>query len=332
VDDRARTFRGREWYDPFEIPPVGSCQVYSQWPGVRVLGDISEGEVVTVEGPVAAFELSEGAGVLRYAAEGAAQLGSGFYHVTSAGRDFPAYEAALTVPSWTFPLNDLAAQTDPRTGGLQFAWGVNIFTYSSPTKWVGLITVYGRLVCAVDIRSGSFTVPPNVLALLDGQVEWSFGPMAYAPIVTETGGPETGLVVYTDLVSLSADLGAPRLPSSRVYLPGEDFIEAELATTEEDRQRGLMHRAELPNDRGMLFFFPSPGQHGFWMSETLIPLDIIWLDASRRIVSISADAEPCPSGASCPVYSPSTPAQFVLELAAGEAARRNIQTGDRLDW
>jgi hypothetical protein len=118
-----------------------------------------------------------------------------------------------------------------------------------------------------------------------------------------------------------------------VYLPGhEDFIEAEIATTEADHQRGLMHRTQLAADRGMLFFFPSPGLHGFWMSETLIPLDIVWLDADRRIVSISRDAQPCPSGVSCPIYSPSAPAQFVLELAAGEAARRNLQVGDQLDW
>jgi hypothetical protein len=98
IDDRARTFRGRESYDPFEIPPVGSCQVYSDWPSVRVLGDIPEGELVAVEGTDAPFELSEGVGVLRFAPEGAAQLGSGVYHVTAVGSDFPAYEAALTVP------------------------------------------------------------------------------------------------------------------------------------------------------------------------------------------------------------------------------------------
>ncbi len=332
-DDRARTFHGREWYDPNELPPVGSCQVFSQPQSVRVLGHVPESERVVIEGPASTFELSEGGGPLRFAPEGAAQLGSGLYDVASTGSDFPAYEATLTVPSWSFPLSDLAAQTDPRSSGLQFTWGVQISTWSSPTKWAGLITVDSRMVCSVDLLSGSFTVGPEILALLKEQVDWSFGPMAYVPIETDTDGPETGLIVYTDLTTPQhTDLGPPLLAASRVYLPGEDFVDAELATTQAERQRGLQYRTTLSAERGMLFFFESPGPYGFWMSETLIPLDIFWLDADRRIVTISADTPPCPSGVNCPIYSPTVAAQYVLELAAGEAARRGLFVGDQLSW
>ncbi len=82
----------------------------------------------------------------------------------------------------------------------------------------------------------------------------------------------------------------------------------------------------------MLFFFNTPGLHAFWMFETFIPLDIIWLDTDRRIVTISADTPPCPDGVNCPLYPPSEPAKYVLELAGGEASRRGLGIGDQLDW
>ena len=156
--------------------------------------------------------------------------------------------------------------------------------------------------------------------------------MISAPLHVETEGPEAGQLVYSESFVQSYDLGSPLLPSSPVMLPNGDAILAELATTASDRSQGLMDRGHLHPDRGMLFLFPSPGIYGFWMSHTLIPLDIVWLDSERRIVSISAETEPCPSGSSCPIYSPSAPAQFVLELASGEAARRDLQLGDQLDW
>ncbi len=156
--------------------------------------------------------------------------------------------------------------------------------------------------------------------------------MISAHLHVETASTEIGQLVYTESFVQSYDLGSPLLPVSPVTLPNGDAILAELATTSADRAQGLMERGHLHPDRGMLFFFPSPGIYGFWMAQTFIPLDILWLDADRRIVSIFADAQPCPSGVSCPIYSPSAPAQFVLELAAGEAARRNLQLGDQLDW
>jgi uncharacterized protein (TIGR03437 family) len=330
--DRARTFRGRESWDPNELPPVGSCEVYTHGgPGVLV-NDGIEGELVEVEGPASTFQLSEGFGVLRYAPEGSAQLGAGFYHVTSNGGNFPAYEATLTVPSWRFPLDDLTAQIDPRSNGLRFTWDVGLSTWSSPTKWGGVISVHQKLNCTVDILSGSFTVPPEVLSLVEPSTDWSFGAIAYVPIETETDGPETGLVVYSDFTDQRIDIGPRRLPTSPITLPNTEIIRAELAMTSADHQRGLMNRSALSPDSGMLFFFSTPGRHSFWMSQTLIPLDIIWLDTDRKIVTISANTPPCPPETTCPFYSPTAPALYVLELAAGEANRRGLSVGDQLDW
>ena len=318
--DGGSVLTGRLFLDPREMPPLGSCQAFSKDQLWVTVSSYPGEETAEIEGPSSTFLVSQSGPV--------GPLGRGNYQVTVRGERPPHLEGTLNIPGWSYRVDGLPAGVDPRDAGLRFEWNWGVLAYASPTKWVGVIMADRRLICTVDLAAGSFTVGPESLALLDGEATWSFGPVAYAPI----GAAADGLVVYTDLVAQSFDLGAPRLPTSPVTLPNGDRIEAELATTEAEHQRGLMHRTELPADRGMLFFFPSPGLHGFWMSETLIPLDIIWLDANRRIVSTSADTPPCPSGVSCPLYSPSAPAQFVLELAAGEAARRNLQIGHQLDW
>ena len=84
----------------------------------------------------------------------------------------------------------------------------------------------------------------------------------------------------------------------------------------------------------MIFLFPDESPRGFWMYNTLIPLDIIWMDSDRRIVFISAHTPPCksPNQAECPNYGRGFPAQYVLELAAGQAAARSLKVGDRLTF
>ena len=122
--------------------------------------------------------------------------------------------------------------------------------------------------------------------------------------------------------------GALTIP---VRLPDGAVIDAEPATTPQQQARGLMFRSELAPDRGMIFMFPDEGPRAFWMYNTLIPLDIIWMNADRRIVFISANTPPCPSPnqAACRNYGEGFAAQYVLELAAGQAAAHGLQVGDR---
>jgi hypothetical protein len=125
---------------------------------------------------------------------------------------------------------------------------------------------------------------------------------------------------------------ATRLPTTLVTLPSGKVIRAELALAAADRQRGLMYRTVLAPDEGMLFFFPEFGYYPFWMYHTLIPLDIIWMDANRSIVFISADTPPCRSEKveDCRNYGGEQRAQYVLELAGGAAAKNGLKPGDKL--
>ncbi len=95
----------------------------------------------------------------------------------------------------------------------------------------------------------------------------------------------------------------------------------------EDRQRqGLMYVRDLPASQGMLFVNPEPRQSSFWMKNTYIPLDMLFIDARGKIVAIFADRKPL----SLTPVGPSAPVLAILELRGGEAAARGIRKGDRV--
>lgn len=119
------------------------------------------------------------------------------------------------------------------------------------------------------------------------------------------------------------------LHSLDVTLPGGQVIHAEVVTDPRDMERGLMFRHSLAPDAGMLFVYGQPGTYKYWMYQTLIPLDIIWMDPNRRIVEISANTPPCKVARDdCPTYGGNEPAQYVLELGGGSAARYGLKIGD----
>jgi hypothetical protein len=108
-------------------------------------------------------------------------------------------------------------------------------------------------------------------------------------------------------------------------------FDSEIAVTADERSRGLMHRRSLAADKGMLFVFPSEARHGFWMKNTLIELDMVFIGADRRVVDVARRAQPCPA-APCPQYHPAAPAAYVLEIAGGIADRIGIATGDLVEF
>lgn len=100
----------------------------------------------------------------------------------------------------------------------------------------------------------------------------------------------------------------------------------EVADTEETRDRGLMFRKSIAPDRGMLFDFKSPRQAAFWMRNTLISLDIIFITEDGRILTIARNAVPL---SEVPIPSGGV-IRGVLELAGGRAAQLGIYPGDRV--
>ena len=135
---------------------------------------------------------------------------------------------------------------------------------------------------------------------------------------------KAAMMVGTVMVSHSA----VALDWARVAV-GPATFQVELARTPQERQQGLMFRQELPRNQGMLFV-QAPGPAVFWMKNTHIPLDILYFDAGGRLLEIVAAAPPCHTP-ECPLYpSASAAVRYILEINAGEAARRGIQTGDRL--
>ena len=111
----------------------------------------------------------------------------------------------------------------------------------------------------------------------------------------------------------------------------EDYcFYVELAETREERNLGLMFRENLNLDRGMLFVFEEEGEYSFWMKNTLIPLDIIWINQNKEVVSIADDTQPC--GTTCESISPDGKARYVLEINGGIADNIGLGVGDKLDF
>jgi YVTN family beta-propeller protein len=97
----------------------------------------------------------------------------------------------------------------------------------------------------------------------------------------------------------------------------------------EESMRGLMFRIHLPWNAGMLFPYSNEEPRTFWMKNTLIPLDMIFVDSSSKIIEIKENVPPC-SQDECPTYPSKEPAQYVLEVNAGFAHEKGINVGDRL--
>lgn len=134
---------------------------------------------------------------------------------------------------------------------------------------------------------------------------------------------------------------APERPPEAVTLlcAGQVF-DLELAITPEARERGLMDRPQLPPDRGMLFVFTDTKPRRFWMKNTRVDLDILYLDNDGRLVSTATMRQEPPRAATeseddyherLPFYPSAGPARFAVELRAGSLPLLDLQPGDRLD-
>ena len=134
------------------------------------------------------------------------------------------------------------------------------------------------------------------------------------------------LVILVTLAACDA-AGGDGLEALRIVTAGgtHDF-QVEIATDDASRARGLMDRRFMPADHGMLFEFDREAPEAFWMKDTYIPLDMIFISRSGIVTKIAADAEPLsergiPSGPPC---------MAVLELNGGAAAKIGLKVGDKV--
>jgi uncharacterized membrane protein (UPF0127 family) len=126
--------------------------------------------------------------------------------------------------------------------------------------------------------------------------------------------------------SRSPDPAVPARAVVETAAGGRHVVAVEIARTGAERARGLMQRARLAPDAGMLFLFDETAVHEFWMKDTLIPLDMIFISEDGRIAGIVARATPGD-------LSPRTaggPTRYVLEVNGGWAEARGVAVGDRV--
>lgn len=123
----------------------------------------------------------------------------------------------------------------------------------------------------------------------------------------------------------------PPLPRGTVVLKdaygGSHAVEVEIASTPEAVQRGLMWRKQLPAGKGMLFVFDDDAPHTFWMKNTLIPLDMLFIDSQRRIVEVAENAEP----RTLTSRGGLKPCRYVLEVPGGWMQKAGVAMGSQVE-
>ena len=120
----------------------------------------------------------------------------------------------------------------------------------------------------------------------------------------------------------------PTGPNARIHSArGQVDVTLEVANTPATLQRGLMFRQSLADGHGMLFVFAQDSDHEFWMKNTYIPLDLIYIAADGQIVGIHPNATPLSEAG----ISVGRPSRYVLEVPGGYAARQGIAAGDRVE-
>jgi len=107
------------------------------------------------------------------------------------------------------------------------------------------------------------------------------------------------------------------------------LVNVEIADDSQEWAQGLMFRKNLDENSGMLFIFPDEQTRGFWMKNTLIPLDIIFVSSNLTIIDIKENFGPCETDP-CQVYTSKAPAKYVLEVNGGFVEKKGIKVGDRI--
>ena len=134
------------------------------------------------------------------------------------------------------------------------------------------------------------------------------------------------IVVLVFLMGIFYFFNSVELYDRREVCFSSNCVEIKIADSPSERERGLMFVSSLDEDDGMLFVFEESGEHGFWMKNTLIPLDIIWVNENFEVVDIKT-AEPCEEEP-CEVYIPIEKAKYVLEVNSDWVEKNGVKVGN----
>ena len=132
-----------------------------------------------------------------------------------------------------------------------------------------------------------------------------------------------GVQIWGIAMVLITFLSLPSYGQRTICTDEKVCFNVEVARTERTRNEGLMYRRYLPKISGMLFVFPHEDKHAFWMKNTYIPLDIIWINRLGKIVWVSENTPPCRVDP-CPIFKTPVAAKYVLEINAGLARKHGL--------
>jgi len=122
---------------------------------------------------------------------------------------------------------------------------------------------------------------------------------------------------------------ASRVSFGQVVMPSGRILQVEIADTPEAWARGYMFRASISDNEGMVFLMDRADFHSFWMKNCKVPLDILWMDETWRVVHLEQNLPPC-AKEPCPSYVPMQASRYVLEVRGGLAGREGLRLGSHI--
>ncbi len=134
-------------------------------------------------------------------------------------------------------------------------------------------------------------------------------------------------LLFLLIVGCNSDFSTITIVTSTTNIP----ITVEIADSLDEQAVGLMYRSELDNYHGMLFVFDDTKIRNFWMKNTKIALDILFIDENKNIIDIKENVAPCYDDP-CPVYTSTDNAMYTLEVNAGFVKEHEIIAGNKVVW
>lgn len=136
------------------------------------------------------------------------------------------------------------------------------------------------------------------------------------------------------VVVLQGCVGGGEGSGEKVVLLTEDGkreFAVEVMRTVEERQKGLMHRDDLPEGKGMLFVFEQPQELSFWMKNVKFPIDIVFFNEEREMLNVAREVPGCLKDP-CENYVSNGDAKYVLEIGSGKAEEIGLEVGDKIEF